>query len=115
MADGVNEVKQNLKEIYNRKIKETLALCEWYAARAVVMFRKFQGMNVFWNNQTGTAYSTVFTEAISTSTEIGWFMAHAVEYGVCLELANDRKHEAIRPIVQELSEPFMADLRAIWE
>jgi hypothetical protein len=79
------------------------------------LFRRYQTYNTFWNNQTETAYNSVFAENYTVGTEVGWFIAHAVEYGVYLELANDRKHEALRPIIQELWPAFEKDLKTIWE
>jgi len=103
-----------LGEVERRQIA-TVALCEWYAAKALQLFRKYQAMDTFWNNQTETAYNTVFAENYVLGNEAGWFIAHAVEYGVYLEIANDRKHEALRPIVMELFPEFQKDLREIWE
>lgn len=115
MAEGVQEVKKNIQEIVDKRIVASLAVCEWYTGYAITLFRKFQSMNAFWTNRTGTAYARVFADILSTTDEIGWFIAHAVEYGVYLELANDRKHEALRPIVNDLYAEFMRDIKAIWE
>lgn len=113
--EGIEQVKRNIEDIYERKIKSTIDLCEWYSARAIQVFRKFQVYNEFWNNQTGIAYAKVFAENYYVNDEVGWFLAHAVEYGVYLELSNDRKHEALRPIVETLYPEFMKSLKEIWE
>ena len=105
---------ERLRGIFERRIAATKALCEYYSALSIQTFRQRQSANAFWNNQTSTAYSRVFSEAFYERDAIGWFIAHAVEYGVYLELANDRAHEALKPIVIELEPAFMRDLKGIW-
>lgn len=114
--DDVDKVKRSIDDIYKRRVNKTYALCKWYAGRAQEIFRRFQAFNVFWNNQTGTAYSQVYAQGFKdVNGDAGFFISHAVEYGIYLELANDRKHEALRPIVQDLLPEFQEDLRKIWE
>lgn len=112
--DDVTAVKNNIKRIYNRKRVETIALCQEYASEALQIFQSTQTADVWWNNQTFTAMNTVFSGVISEKDVTGWFLAHAVEYGIYLELANDRKHEALRPIVMKMFPEFEKALRKIW-
>ena len=111
----VENITKNFATISNRKVMATIVLCKYYQARSVETFRRFQIHGVFWNNQTSTAYGNVFAELIATDTEVGFFIAHGVDYGVYLELANNRKNEALRPIVMDLEPQFMSDLKRIWE
>jgi hypothetical protein len=67
----------------------------------------------FWDNQTAQAAVRVFAEAHREGNSIFWFLAHGVDYGVSLELANDRKHESLRPIVQGYLGRFMEDVRKL--
>lgn len=115
MITGLNEVKRNIRSIEDRRIIATIALCEYYAGLAQQTFRERQIANAFWNNRTGTAYNEVFADSFEDGNDIGFFIAHAVEYGVYLELANDRKHESLRPTLLELLPRFELDLRRIWE
>lgn len=110
----VQNIVGNIKTIQGRRVTASIVLCKYYAARALQTFRKFQMHNVFWNNQTNTAYNTVFASDFVEKDAIGWFIAHLMEYGIYLELANDRKHEALRPIVVELEAEFKEDLKRIW-
>lgn len=114
MITGLNEAKKNIRSIEERRIVATIALCEYYAGVAQQTFRERQIANAFWTNRTGVAYNEVFADNFKEGLEIGFFLAHAVEYGVYLELANDRKHESLRPIMFELLPRFEADLRRIW-
>jgi hypothetical protein len=112
--DDVTAVKNNIGRIYNRKRVETIALCHEYAAEALKIFQSTQTADVWWNNQTFTAMNTVFSGVISEKDVTGWFLAHAVEYGIYLELANSRKHGALRPIVMKMYPEFDKALRKIW-
>lgn len=108
-------VNRNISEIFKRRRAAVYALCLSYAARALNKFRQDQHGQRFWNNQTGQAYARVFANARIEGEAVSWFVAHGVQYGVYLELANDRKREALRPIVEEFVDPFIKDLRELYE
>ena len=115
MIEGVDEVKRNIRTIEERKIVATIALCRYYGGYALEQFQRRQAGNKYWDNQTNTAYNEVFSGTYEYPTWVGFFLAHAVVYGVYLELANDRKHEALQPIMVEILPLFEKDLREIWE
>lgn len=115
MSEDVEKVKKNIRAIYKRRIEATVALSEYYAGVALQEFRKEQSGNAFWTNRTRTAVNTVFSGKIEETNFTGFFLAHAVEYGVYLEMANDRKYEALRPVVSSLVQKYKKDLRRIWE
>jgi hypothetical protein len=110
----VTAVKANIVAIYERRRAAVYALCLSYAARALDRFRANQAEQLYWQNQTGQAYARVFATGYIEESVVGWFMAHGVQYGVYLELANDRKHEALRPVMESLIPQFMSDLREIY-
>ena len=107
-------VMRNVEAASTRKVIASIALCRYYSAKALELFRRFQGFNEFWNNQTGTAYARVFSGNIAEDREIGFYIAHDVQYGIYLELANDRKHEALRTIILDLDSKFEIELRKLW-
>ena len=111
----VATVIQNIEAANVRNVIASIALCRYYSARALELFRRFQGFNGFWNNQTANAYNGVFSNSFAEDNEIGFFIAHGVEYGVFLELANDRKHEALWPVIRDLDSEFEIALRKLWE
>lgn len=97
-------VKRNIARIQRRNRAIVYAICVDFAARALNEFRERQPTGVdtageFWHNQSGQAAARVFSSAFREGDVLGWFLAHAVQYGVYLELANNRQNEALRPIV----------------
>lgn len=115
-----NRVVKNIIGIYERRAAAVFALSKEYAAIAWRYFRQVQdtGINnpgLFWHNRLNDAARRVFAEAFIDSNEIGWFIAHGVDYGVYLELANDRKHEALRPIVQRFAGLFFKAVERIYQ
>ncbi len=110
----VTAVKLNIGAIFERRRAALYALCLAYAARALSIFRTEQAENTFWQNRTGQAYVRVFATGYMDEEACGWFMAHGVQYGTYLELANDRQHEALRPIIESLVPDFQRDLRDLF-
>lgn len=113
MSDAAR-VNRNISSIYERRRIAVYALCLRYAALALNYFRAQKASGAYWSNQTGQAAKLMFTDAYMADNVIGWFMAHGVEYGVYLELANDGAHEAIRPVVQHFVEPFYRELKELY-
>jgi hypothetical protein len=126
----MTDVARNLDAIFARKRAAAFALCLAYAGQILSEFRVQQlvgpgggswidryngrGTGRYWNNQTETAAKTVFADAFTDGDDIGFFIAHLVEYGVYLELANDRRHEALRPLIEKFYPLFKRDLAAIY-
>lgn len=110
----IASIKRNVKKEYDGKRAAAIALCLFYAGIATNNFRLRQASNKFWNNQTKTALDTVFQGVIDEEGVVGFFLAHLVEYGVYLELANDRKHAALLPTVMGLYSRFQRDLEALY-
>jgi hypothetical protein len=123
-------VAANVSEIYSRRRAAVYALCLAYAGQILAEFRTQQlvgpgggswidryngrGIGRYWNNQTETAARTVFSKAFTDGADIGFFISHMVEYGVYLELANDRRHEALRPIIEKAYPAFRRDIEALY-
>lgn len=114
MADNsTDSIKRNIKRIFDRKRNAIIALCFFYGSLALRYFQSQQVGNRFWNNQTRTALRTVFSGVIETKNVVGFFLAHTVDYGVYLELANDRQNESLRPSVFRFYSRFVRDLEKI--
>ena len=67
----------------------------------------------FWNNKTSEAANAVFGETYRTKTEIGFFLAHGMDYGIYLELANNRQNEVLRPLIEEFGAKFLKSVGMI--
>jgi len=68
----------------------------------------------FWNNQTGQASARMLTRAIKYSDGAAFRMQHGVNYGVYLELANDRRYQAIAPMILEVYPLFNQELKDLY-
>lgn len=114
-TDDAKRVSNNIKEIYNRRLIALYALSLDFAARAIREFRTRQSGGEFWENRTRQALDRMFADGFYDFEQsiIGWFMAHGVEYGPYLELANDRRHAAIVPIVEQFADAFFKAAKEI--
>jgi len=110
---SVESVKKNIGFIFERRKAAIYALSLRYAALAINYFRAEQSGGRFWNNETKTAKDTMFTNAFIEDDVIGWFMAHDVEYGPYLELANNRQNEAIAPVIKRFAGRFFRDVKEL--
>jgi len=120
MDSGIKNVKQNIAKIYARKKIAIIGLCYKYADMALKRFQEKQpsgplNKGEFWTNQTGIARDEVFANVYAEKDFVGFFLAHTEEYGVYLELANNRQNEALRPTVMAFYSRFERDLKAILE
>ena len=111
----MSKIADNVKEIYKKRRALVVALSISYSQRALNLFNAKQGNDEFWNNQTFQAKDSVFAEEINTNSFVGFFIAHAKDYGVFLELKDNRKNEALRPIINALYPDFIKDLKRIYQ
>ena len=112
-VEDVNKVIRNIERIYERKKTALYALSLNYAAIALQDLRREQGNDKYWENQTFTAVDSVFSDAFFDSASIGWLIAHGVEYGIDLELANNGKHQALKPTINKYAKQFIADAKQL--
>jgi len=115
MATNVPEVNHNIENMYAKRRVAVYALCLNYAARVLRYFRQEQRQEWYWDNQTNIAMNTVFSKAFKEDDTLGFFLAHTQQYGIKLELGNDRRHEALRPIINKYLPKFQADLAKLYK
>jgi hypothetical protein len=113
-------LKKNIRSIYERKELALYALALNFAAMAINYFRQLQpstpgAQGAYWHNRTGQAAARVFSNAELTRQFISWFMAHGVQYGDYLELANNRRHEALKPIIERYVGRYLQDAQRIFK
>ena len=119
-ASDVVRVVSNIRGIYERRRASVYALCLYYASLAINYFKQVQpaspgSAGEFWHNQSGQAAARMHSGAYQEENIIAWFMAHGVQYGVYLELANDARHQAIRPVIQRFIGRFHQDLKKLYQ
>jgi len=68
----------------------------------------------FWTNRTGIAAATWFYNVFFIEDSIILRAGHSAEYGVYLELANNRAHESIRPIIQRYAGRLLRDIKELY-
>ncbi len=111
---GTGQVKNNIADIFARRQAAVYALSQRYAELAIQYFRSEQGRNAFWINQTHQAMNRMDAKAYLEDEILGWFMAHGVEYGPDLELKNNGRHQAIKPVVDKFSQEFFAAVKELF-
>ena len=112
--DSIFKVNHNIELAYERRRVQVYALCLLYAAKALQYFRVRQMGNTYWENRTNLAKDTVFSKAFKEANVLGFFLSHTQQYGIYLELANNRQNEAIRPVINALLPEFQADLKKLY-
>ena len=101
----------NLKAIFDKKIAALYAFCEFCAIEALKEMQSEQLGNKYWNNETKTALQELFSAPFRDEESLGFFLAHGVEYGKFLELANDRQNAILLPKLMEFVPKINAYLR----
>jgi len=117
--DGIDEVKKNIAAIYERRRAACYALSLAYAADALDWFYDLQparpnSQGAFWFNRTAQAALRMVADAFKRGENVGWLFGHGVDYGVYLELANDRQNEAIAPLIRHFAGQFFIDARELF-
>jgi len=117
--DDVQRVKKTVSEIFVRRKAAVYALCLAYAGYAIRRFRARQpavpnSAGRYWVNRTAQAAERMNTRAFKRGNVLGFRMSHGVEYGVYLELANNRRNQAIEPIVMAFGEQFYKALYGLY-
>jgi hypothetical protein len=107
-------VLSTIKGIYTKRQLAVVALCKYYAKIVINDFKSEQENNKYWTNRSHFAKDTMFTKSFIDDDAIGFFMAHTMEYGPYLELANDGRHAAIKPTLEKFIPSFYKDLKKIY-
>ena len=114
MAADTKKVSDNIENIYERRKAAVYSLALRYATHAINDFRKKQAGNNYWENRSTQAMKRMFTKGFIEGDTIGFLMAHGVEYGVYLELANNGLNQAIRPTMNKWAKLFIAAVRRLY-
>jgi len=111
----------DLDKAFRIRRAKLYALAGFYAAEALSYFQNQQLSKLngkWWTNHTFQAASRFFSKAFRSadndSATIGFFVAHGVEYGKFLTLSNNRKNDALTPIIDRFAPKFLKDAQALY-
>lgn len=117
---GVGTVMQNIANaVWVKQRAKLTALNMYYATLVINYFNQVQPSGInrsgkFWTNRSGQAAVRMFANAFESQYELGFFIAHGVDYGIWLTLANDRKHDALTPCIQRFVGRYLRDVQKIF-
>jgi len=122
---GLGAMLDIIDDALDRRRASATALCLQFAGKALKEFRVRQANQEFWDNQTFAAMDSVFSDAIrGQGNDVGWFLAHGVEYGIYLEqwtwsdelkrLDDGRISSALRVVLSALQPEFFEKLQRIY-
>lgn len=117
---SVKQVTANITKILTvKRVAQLEALNRYYATLAIEYFINVQKTGIgnpgkFWHNQTEQAAARMFARAFNEGNDFGWFIAHGVDYGVYLTLANDRRHDALTPIIKRFAGRYYRDCKKLF-
>lgn len=102
-----------------KRVAQLEALNRYYATLAINYFLQEQKPGIdkpgkWWHNQTSQAAVRMFANAFKDGRDYGWFIAHGVDYGVYLTLCNDRRHDALTPIIKRFAGRYFNDVKKLF-
>ena len=103
-----------MNEIFDDKRVRLVAFAANTYAEALKDMQDIQIDNGIWQNETKQALQGLFSGPITEDDAVGFFVAHTMDYGVFLELANDRKYEILRPTAEKWSKCLLDYARSIY-
>ena len=119
MIEGLKETELRIVEAYGRRKAAALALCHKYAQEAEKMAKARQGTALgkgnVWINRTGMAVKSITGSAADYGGSVVCRVAHHMEYGKWLELANNRELAVLEPVIKDLAPALMDEARKIFQ
>lgn len=80
--------------------KKAQAAVEMYAKNQAKNLESFAKRNAPWTDRTGMARKSLNAEASKTKNGERITLAHGVDYGICLELKNEKRCAIIKPTIE---------------
>lgn len=117
--EGLQSVKKNIVELYKRRKAAVYAICLKWGAVMLEYFHRQQPPSpgekgLFWTSRTAYAAATFFYYVLQSNDYVALRVAHLAQYGIYLELANDRKHEAIRPLIKRYAGRCLKEIQELY-
>jgi hypothetical protein len=118
--NGIAKVQLNIEAAFKRRKNAALVLCKKYALVAQQQLLEHQGTEqlqegAFWTNRTSLAVKGIVPLTDQDDQSVYFGLAHTMEYGKYLELANNREHESLRPVLRSVLPDFMQEVRKLYE
>lgn len=99
-------VGSNVASIFDIKVAKLFAYAKLLAEEMAQEGFTRQAGNEFWDNETEQAWKELFADAFMDNDSVGFFYAHKKDYGVFLELANDRQNAILVPMIEKYALKF---------
>ena len=106
---GADEVNRRLLELTGRQKAAVSALSERYAAEMEAHAKP----NAPWVDRTSMARKLLFGYVFSREAHLLIRIAHGVEYGKYLELANQQKNAILEPTAKQYAPKFFEDVKKL--
>lgn len=108
---GGDEVIRNLEEWALRKKAQIVYAAKEWAGELEARAKK----NAPWHDQSGNARGGLKGKTVIGHDEVIIALAHSVEYGVFLELANDGKYAILKPTLDAAIPEIYATYEKLWK
>jgi hypothetical protein len=93
--------------------KEKKAGCTGVARTTASQMQNYARQNRRWQDQTGNARAGLHGGSFWENAFLYAYIAHAVEYGVYLELAHDRKYQILEETANKFRDEFYKSIEII--
>lgn len=93
-------LQKTLNTIYEDKVKDAMRM---YAESAAVKLESYMKSNRPWTDRTGMAKARLSAAVQELAEGLRIALAHGVDYGIWLELANEKRYAIIQPTLQSQS------------
>lgn len=105
----------NLVDGIARIDKKAIAALDMFASTKSKEIEAYAKINRPWTDRTGAAKMLLSSYVEDLPDKIRIALAHGVEYGIWLELANDGNYSIIRPTINAKSPEVFKDLSKLLE
>lgn len=103
------QLSHNIKTFGKDLRRNISAVVDYNAAFAQAWLRS----RAKWTDRTGAARSGLFAISIEDRNNFEIFMAYSVNYGIWLEVANNRKYAIITPAIRVIGDKLIKDMQGL--
>lgn len=103
-------LQKGLESLYSDKVKDAIRM---YAETVATKLEAYMKSNRPWTDRTGMAKARLSAAVQEVTNGFRIALAHGVEYGLWLELANEKKYAIIQPTINSQSGEVMEGLQGL--